>query len=107
MDSIFILLNFNKNLGNPKNQKHEILSNFSGGEGIFILLLCMQLSNNLFSQLYLTEDWIQTSGIPDTIDYSACKVDGSGNVYVTTNTISATFKTKWIYEHIRWNNLQN
>jgi len=52
----------------------------------------MLLSNNLISQVYLTEDWIQTSGIPDTIDYSACKVDGSGNVYVTTNTISATEK---------------
>ncbi len=60
--------------------------------GIFILLFSMLLSNNLISQIYLTEDWVQTSGIPDTVDYSACKVDGSGNVYVTTNTISATEK---------------
>ncbi|HRG28816.1 MAG TPA: SBBP repeat-containing protein [Chitinophagales bacterium] len=30
--------------------------------------------------------------MPDTIDYSASKVDGSGNIYVTTNTISATEK---------------
>jgi len=44
------------------------------------------------AQHFLVENWVQTAGIPDTIDYSASEVDGSGNVYVTTNTISATEK---------------
>lgn len=44
------------------------------------------------AQIYLTEEWVHTTGIPDTVDYSASKIDGSGNIYVTTNTISATEK---------------
>lgn len=56
----------------------------------FLLLICILVSSSAKSQLYLTEEWTQTTGIPDTIDYSASKVDGSGNIYVTTNTISAT-----------------
>lgn len=35
---------------------------------------------------------MHTTGIPDTVDYSASIIDGSGNIYVTTNTISATEK---------------
>lgn len=49
-------------------------------------------SINVSSQLHLDEEWVHTSGEPDTVDYSTAKVDGSGNVYVTTNTISATEK---------------
>lgn len=53
-----------------------------------ILLICASLQ----AQIYLTEEWVHTTGIPDTVDYSASKIDGSGNIYVTTNTISATEK---------------
>ncbi len=44
------------------------------------------------AQIYLVEEWVHTTGIPDTVDYSASTIDGSGNIYVTTNTISATEK---------------
>lgn len=57
---------------------------------LFFLLFLLSFST--YSQIWLNEDWVHTTGIPDTVDYSACKVDGSGNVYVTTNTISATEK---------------
>lgn len=50
------------------------------------------LTSLSYSQIYLTEEWVHTTGIPDTVDYSASKIDGSGNIYVTTNTISATEK---------------
>lgn len=56
------------------------------------ILFCFFLTTNAIGQIYLVEEWGQTSGMPDTIDYSASKVDGSGNIYVTTNTISATEK---------------
>ncbi len=55
----------------------------------FILWL---LITNLQAQNYLIQDWVQTSGLPDTVDWSASIVDGSGNIYVTSNTISATEK---------------
>ena len=54
------------------------------------ILICFFITANVKGQIYLVEEWVQTSGMPDTIDYSASKVDGSGNIYVTTNTISAT-----------------
>lgn len=50
------------------------------------------LSHTHKAQIYLTEEWVHTTGIPDTVDYSASKIDGSGNIYVTTNTISAIEK---------------
>ncbi|HRG29527.1 MAG TPA: SBBP repeat-containing protein [Chitinophagales bacterium] len=56
------------------------------------ILICFFITANVKGQIYLVEEWVQTSGMPDTIDYSASKVDGSGNIYVTTNTISATEK---------------
>ncbi len=51
---------------------------------IFTLLL---LSTPLFSQNFLVQEWMHTTGIPDTIDWSAATTDGSGNIYVTTNTL--------------------
>jgi hypothetical protein len=57
-----------------------------------VILICFFITANVKGQIYLVEEWVQTSGMPDTIDYSASKVDGSGNIYVTTNTISATEK---------------
>ena len=57
-----------------------------------LLLIAVMLTSLSYSQIYLTEEWVHTTGIPDTVDYSASKIDGSGNIYVTTNTISATEK---------------
>lgn len=57
-----------------------------------LILIALTCNLNANGQLYLIEDWVQSTGIPDTIDYSASKVDGSGNIYVTTNTISVTEK---------------
>lgn len=57
-----------------------------------VIFICFFITANVNGQIYLVEEWVQTSGMPDTIDYSASKVDGSGNIYVTTNTISATEK---------------
>ncbi|MBX7049533.1 MAG: SBBP repeat-containing protein [Chitinophagales bacterium] len=57
-----------------------------------LLLGIVFFSTNVKSQLHLDEEWVHTSGLPDTVDYSTGKVDGSGNIYVTTNTISATEK---------------
>ena len=56
------------------------------------LLAFIFISISLNSQIWLNEEWDHTSGLPDTVDYSTGKVDGSGNVYITTNTISATEK---------------
>lgn len=57
----------------------------------FRTLIALMISITAISQLnaqnFLVQEWMHTTGIPDTIDWSASCTDGSGNIYVTTNTL--------------------
>lgn len=55
-----------------------------------ITLLLLFLSPSMQAQQLVYKVWEQTSGMPDTVDWSAHVKDASGNLYVTGNTIAGS-----------------